>query len=246
MFSKSILKSSLVACALHSGADAAIVITDVFPTGSNAALAGQNYNLTVLGTDGWFKFGVDDAPYGGTDVADFASAQSTGIPNRLAPNFSASGGSYYEEAFDPKFSWTDGDALTTATAAIGLRYNLGSGMSYSIALEPGESGTLNLWLAPGGGLQSSLLTADFANDAEPQVSLFSIGGAGGADGNDRRYFTVGFTNDSALPDTLTVGYDGQVGFAAALVVVPEPTSAILLMIGGLALTARSRRANAVA
>lgn len=214
---------------------------------------GDDFNLTSLGTSDWV---VWNSTSGGTGAATPTNSMSGGI---LISDLTAIGGgavrgtgSGNNSAAD--FSFTNGTPTASATIinAVGA-FNTGldvldSGISMTLTLPTAASYTILIWGAAFEATQGTL-TASLTG-ATNYVNTSLSGGSGAP--KSTMLYTLTATPDTA-GDTLTVQLQltGQTATAnshvlisgAAISVVPEPGTALLLVPGVLLLALwRARRA----
>ena len=204
-------------------------------------------NLTTEGTQDWKLINFNNT----TDVFEIDNSKLGGSGITLGTGFDVDIGNAIADARGPDFSYTDGvspvsEGPLQMTVARGATNTFSQILStYTItfaALAVGVEHTANVYLTTGRATWTDI-SADWAN-ANP-TSLSTTGE------NLKDTYSLTFTPD-AMSDSVTVTFVGaatentsshyRLGFTGAtLAAVPEPSSAALLGLGGLALLLRRRR-----
>lgn len=245
MHISTLFKTSL-ALALLAGAgishSATVVITQVEDF---ADLGGNNYNLTTLGTNDWNIFGGSTvAPTeemnGGSGIGALSYNAGAGVPGLIGE---ASGRT-------PNFNWTNGSPTASSTGFNPTSLSTQSdtsanvGQTFTLTVDATTlSSSLYLWLVAENSFMDLSASITGASDT------LAIGT--GSNNLDAGLFRIDFTAD--LTETMTVsiaktstssGTRSRFGIeAAALTVIPEPSTAALLGAGvaGIAFLHRRRR-----
>jgi len=224
---------------------ATVSITELEPVSN---LSGTVYDLTALGTSDWVVYGgttvaPSDEMNGGSGIGSLTydpnGSSVTGVTNRLT-------------GADPSYSWTNGTNVpsTSPVANLNVLVNANDatatmGQTFTLTIAGNTSPSqLYLWV----GAENTFFDINASLSGAP-TALFSNAGTG-ANSTQIGLYRIDFTADSPTDDltvdlvrqSTTGGTFKQFGVqAAALTVVPEPSTFALMGIAGLAGLALMRK-----
>lgn len=219
-------------------------------TGYNNVSGTANIDLTAAGTADWALL-LRNTDTGFATIEQGKNNGSGSRVNRLDITYSASAPAQNSANGGTTFAWTDGvdtlpgdpaEAATFSGFNRYLRVNAGSSDSatVSVNLTAGESGTLSVYVSRVDS--GSTVVANIDGGVAEYTDVQSIL-TGFASQTGRYDFDYTATTNTTLTVQLTSqGSNQGAGIAAATFsVVPEPGSALLMGLGGLAVLRRRNR-----